>query len=555
MTKTVMEKIFLRGWRPYVWPAIIIFILYGKVFGFGFIAIDDKLLIVENREFIGELGNFPKLFSQNVFNVPSQNFNDFYYRPVLLASLMLDAQIGGASPFVYHFTNVLLHLLATVLFFIFFTKLKVSREMAFFASLIFAVHPVLTQAVAWVMGRNDSLLAVFILSSFIFLIKYLEEKKWQFYFWHILFFILALFTKETAIIAAVFFGLFYFFQRKEKINPRAGEILITSWFASMIVWFFMRHLALSDAIRPTFSYAFAQFLHNLPLAFYSLGKIVFPVNLAVLPDVKDVSPVFGLLTGILLALLVIFSKRSNLKMLVFGALWFVLFFLPSLVVPVMAGLEHRLYIPLIGFLIMISAMGAVKKHEFNWKSRTAVFLAVIILFAITFKHADSFRDRLSFWESAAKSSPNSYLAHLNLGEAYYSMSFFDKAEAEYKKSLALNPKEPMTHNNLGIIYARSGFYEDAQSEFIKALEIYPDFADAYFNLGLTYWEQNRLGEAERFFIKAVESDQYYLKAYEKLILYYYQKKDLEKARFYFEKLKETGLEISPEILKIGKEIQ
>jgi protein O-mannosyl-transferase len=90
-----------------------------------------------------------------------------YYRPMMTISLILDAQIGGASPFIYHFTDIVIHLLASCLLFLFFKKLNYRKDLSFFFALIFAIHPVLSQAVGWIPGRNDTLLTVFILLAFI----------------------------------------------------------------------------------------------------------------------------------------------------------------------------------------------------------------------------------------------------------------------------------------------------------------------------------------------------------------------------------------------------
>jgi hypothetical protein len=171
------------------------FVLYLPSLFFSFSYFDDQVLILENFNFLRNLNNFGKAFEIEVFH--TQGFSASYYRPILTLSFMLDAQVSGISPFFYHLSNIIYHLLASVLFFIFLKKIKIEEKISFYISLIFLVHPVLTQAVSWIPGRNDSLLTIFTLLSFIFLINYLENRNFWFLFLYFLFFFIALLTKES----------------------------------------------------------------------------------------------------------------------------------------------------------------------------------------------------------------------------------------------------------------------------------------------------------------------------------------------------------------------
>jgi 4-amino-4-deoxy-L-arabinose transferase-like glycosyltransferase len=160
---------------------------------------------------------------------------------MLTISFIFDYQIGGASPFIYHFVNVLLHLLATCLLFIFLQKLDYRKELAFLFSFIFLIHPAMTQTVAWIPGRNDSLLAIFILASFIFFIKYLKEKSSNL-FWSLFFSGLAFFTKESAVLVVpIIFFYFYFIYKKQNKKKILyfflGSIGLVGLWAGLRYWF------------------------------------------------------------------------------------------------------------------------------------------------------------------------------------------------------------------------------------------------------------------------------------------------------------------------------
>ena len=132
---------------PLLTILITTFLLYARVVGFEYIGLDDTLLIVDNQAFLQDLSNIPQAFQQNVFQVPNQPSTKAYYRPVLTLSFMLNAQFGKTDPKVYHFTNIILHILACLLLLQFFCLLKHRFETAFVLTMIFAVHPILGQSV------------------------------------------------------------------------------------------------------------------------------------------------------------------------------------------------------------------------------------------------------------------------------------------------------------------------------------------------------------------------------------------------------------------------
>lgn len=162
------EKIFLKGWRPYFWLLLLGFLIYYQTLHFNFVYFDDDILVISNQKFISQLSNIPQAFKDDVF----LSFFDVYYRPLLTVSFIFDAQLSGGAPWAYHLTNLLLHLISTLLLYLLLKKLGVIKDLAFFFAAVFAVHPVLSQAVGWIPGRNDPLLALFLLSSFIFFLYF-----------------------------------------------------------------------------------------------------------------------------------------------------------------------------------------------------------------------------------------------------------------------------------------------------------------------------------------------------------------------------------------------
>ncbi len=532
------------------------FLLYLKTLFFNFTYLDDNVLILDNYHFLKNLANVAQVFVQQVFHILHQQAA--YYRPILTLSFMFDAQLGGTSPFIYHLTNIAIHLFASCLLFIFLIKLKYPREPSLFLSLVFVVHPVLTQAVAWIPGRNDSLMTLFILSSFILFLDFLKTKKWKYYFFHLLFFALALFTKESALVLTVIIFIYLHLIIKEKFLSANKKILTLGWSMVVIPWFILRQTALKNPIKMTIVDFGKSIFFNSPVIIQFIGKTVFPFNLSVLPIIQDTTFIYGFIAILFLTAVVFLTKKKRSHPIIFGLLWFILFLLPTLTlhnsaIPFGADyhLEHRLYLPIIGLIIVLLETDLAKK--FKPKSKKSLIPAVMIIFIfsmITFIYSNNFKNRLNFWKNAVKTSPHSPLAHRNLGAMYHLEDLLNEAEQEYKKSLELNPLEPMAHNNLGLIYANKGMFEKAEIEYQKEIAINPFYDKVHFNLGLLYYQQEKTEKAIELWEKTIEINPDYSGAYNNLAIHYYQKNNLTKAKFYLQQLQKKGLEVHPGLLKI-----
>jgi len=317
------QKTFTSGARPYLWIIAVCFLVYGGSLFFGFTYLDDNQLILENFNFLKNLSNIPAAFGHDVFLSPAGT----YFRPLLNLSFMLDAQFSGAAPSagIFHLGNILIHLAAVALLYIFLCKLSLKKEFAFAGALIFSIHPVLTQAVAWIPGRNDSLLAVFALLSFIFLTNFLEKNRALFYFFHLIFFAAALFTKETAVALPFLFILYIWIFKKHALPVFKKILLLAGWVLAGILWFFLRRAAIGS-VPLALGDAFKAFAENYPVLIQYFGKILFPVNLSVLPLVRDTTIFIGILSIALVAGFSFFSKITDKKIFFFGLVWLSFFF-------------------------------------------------------------------------------------------------------------------------------------------------------------------------------------------------------------------------------------
>jgi Flp pilus assembly protein TadD len=542
--KKRFDSLFLEYPRPYLWIAFIGALVYIQALFFGFTYLDDNVLILDNLFFLGNIGNIFQTFKLEVFHV--LHGSAAYYRPVLTISFMLDAQLAGAKPFLYHFSNIVVHLITTCLVYLFLTKLNYKKELVFLFSLLFVIHPVLVPAVSWIPGRNDSLLTLFILASFIFLDEYIKTKTPKFYLWHLVFFALAIFIKETAISLPIIYVLYIWLilRNKKVLSISAGFSL--GWFFGIFLWFLLRSAALKNPVPYTLPNAIKSLSQNSPAVLLFLGKVLFPFNLNVLPTLEDSTLLYGVIAALVIFFSLVFSKNKRYNFLLFGGAWFIIFLTPSFIRPnpnyVADFFGHRLYLPLIGLIIVFLEIDFIKNLNLhNKRVIIGVFLLFLMMASINFIHARDFRNKIAFWENAVQASPRHPLAHRNLGAMYYLDGFYDKAEDEYWKSLEMNPNEPMVHNNLALIYMDKGLLDEAEVELKKELEINPYYDKAYFNYALLYHQKGELEKAAEMWLKTLQINPDHVDAYLNLAQYYYQKEDLVKANYYYNEAVKRGV--------------
>jgi tetratricopeptide (TPR) repeat protein len=505
----------LKSWRPYFLLVLVGFILYSQTLFFDFTYFDDSTLILDKAVFLQDVQNVGQIFSADVFS----SVDKFYYRPFLNLSFMGDAQIGGTLPFVYHLDNILLHILAVILLFYLLERLIKRRALAFYLALLFLAHPVLTQAVAWVPGRNDSLLAVFILAAFIVFLNFLQRPRLRSYIGYLLLLFCALLTKENAAVLPVLIIFYFYFIDRGALQKTDRWLLIIGSAAVGFIWFLLRHLALGQEPTNYFSAALGS-TGNAPAVLLDLGKLIFPFNLSVLPVLRDSTLVYGIIAALILLAALILSRRKRYNYIIFGSLWFFAFLLPSFITfnDSSGFLEHRLYLSLIGFLIVVAEIDWIKNWNFNSRPGRLLAGAIVIIFiALTLGQSTKFSDRLTFWRQAVADSPHSPLAQRNLGAMYYFQGDLPAAEKYDKQAIALNPQEPMVHNNLGVIYLAQKKDNLAEAAFKTELTVNPNYDKALFNLGDLYDQEKKTDLAAQFWTAALQVNPGYYEAYSRLL--------------------------------------
>ncbi|MBR3654099.1 MAG: tetratricopeptide repeat protein [Elusimicrobia bacterium] len=457
--------------------AVLIFSLYGTSISFDFSYYDDDVLILARQDYLS-FSNIKNIFSNTVFGEGMDKF----CRPVLNLTFLCEKYLYGIKPFGYHLTNVIIHLFSVFSIYLFLSLLYDKKKILIFC-LLFACHPAIVQAVAWVPGRNDSLLTLFLCLSFYFFIKYIDTNKTGCLFGYLICFVLSLFTKETAIFIPVFYFLLMLYKKKE---TKRIVVCATIWILIAAAYLLYRKYVLS--YQP-YSLTFKELLNNFIKAFPTTTKYVanifFPIKLSVFPSMLKIDYLLSIASVLVFVLFFLKFKLQNLKFVLFGFIWFFLFLFPTFLVTNYQPYDHRIYLPLIGALIIV--LEFLKEYnEINFKKFISLVLCVLLCFsAITVFYENKFKNKEVFWLTALEMSPESDIPHSMIGRFLYENGFYKEAEKQYLKAISI--KEYSKHyGNLAGVYAKMGDIDKAEEMLLKSLSLSTDNPDTYYNLALIY---------------------------------------------------------------------
>jgi Flp pilus assembly protein TadD len=459
--------------------------LYLDTWDHGFHYDDFHSLV--NNPHIRTLAEIPSFFRDPaLFSV---NPESAMYRPVLLASYVLNYAAGGLKPGGYHLVNALLHGLNAGLVHRLLLALG-QGGLALPAALIFALSPVNAEAVNYVSSRSELLMACF------FLLAGLAHRRggWAGEMAGLVCGALALLTKSVAAILVPILAL--------------GDWLGEGWqarrhwriwgaFAGLALGYvlFTRQLvgqALLDPIRPHG----VQLWTQLKAGAYYLWLLVMPVRLSAEHQFSlSRGPGEGAVLAAAALLLSLAAVLWPWRRGRFAGAWVVLLLLPTALVPLVVLVnEHRLYLAGIGFALALAwALGQVaERRPVAWG---AFGVYTIVLALLSLQRSQVWTDELSLWRDASLKAPQMLKPHLRLGDALVGQGRLAEAEAAYLRAVALRPQHPGARNNLGTLYMQQGRLAEAATQFGALLQASPDNLPARLNLGAVRLAQGQWQEA------------------------------------------------------------
>ncbi|GDX52059.1 hypothetical protein LBMAG27_11060 [Bacteroidota bacterium] len=479
--------------------ALLIFAVYTRSISLGYTYLDDTVFMFDKGPENEHFSNIFKAFFEGTFGV-----KDVYYRPLFRITFIVERQFLFLFPKedfavdamrLAHFIEIILHIISVSLLFKLLQKFSFSKSSAFMWSAVYAVHPVLTMAVAWIPGRNDLMLSIFLISFFLNFFNYLETQKRKHLIWQFIFLMLALLTKESGVFipfAAVFYLLLF---NKKNLLSKNMLLIYSVWMVELIGWFFLRNNIIDPKqMNQSFNETISTAIERVPGLIQYLGKIFLPVNLTVYPTIADTSYLFGLIAIIVLIILIALNKNRNWKMILFGLGWFVLFIFPFFFVPKKindALYEHRLYIPMFG-MILISREALPLIEKFISDFYKYIIVTLVILFSIsTINYMQYFNDEISYYTKAVKDSPSSAYATKMLGVRLVYKSREEEAIPYFKKSFEMDTTQMYTRYFLAkLIYEKQGNYTEAKRLLKDEIKLSPTFTENYFDLAFIAYKEN-----------------------------------------------------------------
>lgn len=536
---SVTEKSFAIPY-PQLMLVAAILLVYFPVFSFGYTELDDTIFIKEFRGFNEDLSNMIVAFSRGLFDA----VKDPYYRPLFSDMMILNYRFSGDAPGGYHFVNVLLHVASVLLLYRLFAKLGLKTVHCFLLSLIFAVHPVLSQAVAWIPGRNDTLLAVFVLLFFINSITYAASGKTNNLALSGLFLLLAFFTKETAVFAAPAAFALLVLYKGIKVQDRNMYPQYIVWVVCFGIWFAARSAATIQTSGIGTAQAFTDVLHRLPVVLQYLGKIVLPFNLSVFPTQQDTVIYFGIAAHLTLLALILLNRKANRKAIVGAGAVFLLFLMPALLVPAELNrqtFEHRLYLPIIGILLILPQT-LLFNSTLTDKQITIIVLIICTLFVgVNYKHQRNFESPVAFWSQAAATSPNSAYALMMLA-ARLDKSELERSEQLFRHAYALNPKEKYLNFYIAEMLQRKDSVLASEPYLLQEKKI-SDYIQCDFYLARVAMEKRDPNAAITHLQRYLNRDKYNPMANNNLLLLYVETNQADKAKQQAQQMITLGMDV------------
>lgn len=525
-------------------------ICYLPVLNLDLTQLDDTIFINDKHDFVSHFSNIPKAFEEGCFNE-----KDIYYRPMLLVYFIaLNPLTSKTSIAAYHFGSLFFHVLNVLLLFRLLTRLSGKRNHSFWLSAFFCVHPALTMAVAWIPGINDLLLTTFALGYFLTLLKIAEGGNWKPVLLNILFLLLALFTKESG--AFVPLGGILLLWYKGYLKETAGKfsLVIPMTVLAWLGWFFARKNVLPEDTPALINTEMLSLVfHRATGLLQYFGKCILPFNLNVFPTIESTSILWGIGAVALVTALLLQNKKRNMKNAWIGLAWFVLFLLPIFFVPKNVNdqlFEHRLYLPMIGILLLLREtilFTPALKLTTRQAAVTSIFIASIVNIHL---YMPDFKDTFSFWNSAVAASPQNAYANKMLGIKLVEGKKEVDAIPYIQKAYELDTNERYTRLFLArLIYMTRNDWDSARYFLEREAQVNPKFPDTYADLAQVCVLQKDFSAAEKNIVKFLEfkpMDQAYNN---NLLLLYRDVGKFDEALVQADTMKARGLDVNDQLYR------
>jgi len=492
------------------------------------------------------------------------------YAPLTYLSWAVEFHYVRLEPYLYHLNNLILHLLNTGLVYAFILLLAGRLEIAFITAILFGIHPMHVESVAWITERKDVLYTFFFLLSLLCYTKYAkrERKEMKWMYLAFLLFVLSLLSKPAAVILPVIMIVIDYYlghyenltQTKKPIWTFQPLLEKIPFFGLSVIWGLITiNTTRSIADGSTFT-----LLERLLFAFYGavtyLHKLIVPIDLScfypyprlndagMLPIMYYIAPVIALAL-----LYLVYRSVRYTRVVLFGSAFFIITI--ALVLqffPVGPNIitDRYTYVPYIGIFFIVGSGFAYIQDNLakKWKllSSLMVLFTIGIYSYLSYQRCHVWKNSETLWTDVISKYPNTSEGYLNRGQYYTDTDQFDKALADYNVTLKLNPRTTLAFINRGNVYGRQGMFANALADYTRAIALDPKASKVYLNRGNVYGMQGKIDSSIADYTRAIALERNYLDAYINRAISYSKKRDFNSA---FEDFN-SALQINPNSLKV-----
>lgn len=453
------------------------------------------------------------------------------YFPLTSTSLWLEWRLWGKNATGYHIVNVLLHGLSAVLIWLILKRLKIPG--AWVAGLVFAIHPVNVESVAWITERKNVLPMVFYLLSVLWYLKFDSDGKRSFYGLALGTFLLAMLSKTSvAMQPIVLLGCVWWkhgrIRRKDIF--RTIPFFFLSVILSLVTIWFQYHRAIGPEIVRDDSFLSRLAIAGMAVWFY-LFKAFIPLKLTFIYPMWDIDATsfVNYLPGFLLLIIFILFwhyRNSWGRPFLFGLGYYVLTLFPVLgffniyFMKYSLVADHWQYASIAGVIALVVGLITYGYDRLQNVFRQLIVIAGAVLIGLfsllTWRQGHIYTNLETLWQDTINKNPSAWLAHYNLANLMLRQDRSEDAIHHYSETIKIKADHAEAYNNLGTALLGKGEIEGAIKHLSQALNIKPDHAKAYNNFGIALARKGDRQGAINQFSKALQIQPDYAKARQNL---------------------------------------
>jgi tetratricopeptide (TPR) repeat protein len=514
------------AWLPLLAVAAVSVAVYANTLANG-LHVDDHYQIVTNP-WVTSFRNLPAIFSSGVWDFDGRVSS--YYRPMMYVLYSVVYAVAGTAPWAYHLLNVALHAGTAALAFLIAAAMLGARDArhpwwrspALLTGLLFAVHPIHTEPVAWAAGVVDLSYGFFYLLALYLLIR--GRDRLGYVVAALAAYAAALLSKEPAITLPAVALVYWAVKDGRQLGIRSLSRRLAPWVAVSLAYLALRSVVLGGVAPQTSPVGLSPWEYALT-ALALLGRFlraqVFPTDLNfwhVFVPVKSAwsaGAALALLTVGAWAFLLAWAVRRRALVPAVGLTVAVLPLTPALLLGSLnQGLENAfaeryVYLPSFGVALLGGwAVAALEPRRAPLaRALTAGLAALIVLgAAVTVQRNPVWKNSLSLWGDAAAKSPASGMANLNYGLALMGAGQTESGQRHVQRGVALAPELVDRKMRQAVSYAQAGRSTDAMLAFHNVLVMDPRSARAHYNLGVLHEERGETAKAVGEYLAAIALD-------------------------------------------------